>query len=102
MQIFSEHNVTWTEQPWGRSAPIAPQATWHEVAPLQSFGPENLAQGQELLTVTLAGGAQLRVGSRVFRPLAGQILQRDAGEELEIVNDTTLPIRLLRVQLASS
>lgn len=102
MQIFSEHSVTWAEQAWGRTAALAPQATWHEVAPQQSFGPETLAQGQELITVTLAGGAQLRVGARVFRPLAGQILQRDTGEELEVVNDTTLPIRLLRVLLPSS
>lgn len=99
MQIFSEHNVTWSEQPWGRTATLAPQSTWQEVNPQQSFGPETLNQGQELITVTLAGGAQLRLGSRVFRPLAGQVLHREAGEELEVVNDTTLPLRLLRVQL---
>ncbi|MBS2038746.1 hypothetical protein JST97_27440 [bacterium] len=100
MQAISEYNVTWTEQPWGRTAQIAPNALWQEVAPHQSFAPEKLGSGQELITVTLAGGAQVRVAERVLRPLAGQILQRESGEELEIVNDTMQPVRLLRVTLA--
>ena len=50
--------------------------------------------------MTLAGGAQIRVAERVLRPMAGQILQRESGEELEIVNDTLQPVRLLRVTLA--
>lgn len=102
MQVITEQSVSWTEQPWGRTAQLGQGATWQEVGPLQSFGPEKLASGQELITVTLAGGAQVRVGERVFRPLAGQMLQRDSGEELELVNDTQLPIRLLRVQLPAS
>jgi hypothetical protein len=100
MQAISEYNVTWTEQPWGRTVQLAPTALWQEVAPHQSFAPEKLGSGSELITVTLAGGAQVRVGDRVLRPLAGQILQRDSGEELEIVNDTLQPVRLLRVSLA--
>ncbi len=84
MQAISEFNVTWTEQPWGRTAQIAPNALWQEVSPHQSFAPEKLGSGQELITVTLAG----------------QILQRESGEELEIVNDTLQPVRLLRVTLS--
>lgn len=99
MQIVSEHSVEWSDQSWGRNAALAPQCSWQEVGPQQSFGPEKLASGKELITVTLAGGAQVRLSDRVFRPLAGQIFQREAGEELEIVNDTHLPLRLLRVQL---
>ncbi|MBX3169137.1 MAG: hypothetical protein KF760_17145 [Candidatus Eremiobacteraeota bacterium] len=100
MQAISEYNVSWTEQPWGRTAQLASTALWQEVAPHQSFAPEKLGSGQELITITLAGGAQVRVGERVLRPLAGQILQRESGEELEIVNDTLQPVRLLRVTLA--
>jgi len=100
MQAISEYNVTWTAQPWGRTAQLAAGALWQEVASHQTFAPEKLASGTELITVTLAGGAQVRVGDRVLRPLAGQILQRDSGEELEVVNDTLQPVRLLRVQIA--
>lgn len=100
MQAISEFNVTWDEQPWGRLAKLGPNALWQEVAPRQSFAPEKLNSGQELITVTLAGGAQVRVAERVLRPLAGQIIQRDSGEELEIVNDTLHPLRLLRITLS--
>lgn len=100
MQAISEYNVSWTAQPWGRTAQLAAGALWQEVASHQTFAPEKLASGTELITVTLAGGAQVRVGDRVLRPLAGQILQRDSGEELEVVNDTLQPVRLLRVQIA--
>lgn len=102
MHVLSEHNVTWSEQPWGRQSEVAPGATWHEISPQKSFGPDKLASGQELIIVTLAGGAQVRVAERVLRPLAGQILQRDAGEELEVVNDTTHVLRLLRVPLLAN
>jgi hypothetical protein len=100
MEILSEHTVTWTEQPWGRSAQVADKSTWQEVAGQQSFGPDKLASGKELITVTLAGGAQVRLAERVLRPLAGQMFLREAGEELEVVNDTLLPLRLLRVQVS--
>jgi len=99
MQVYSEHNVEWAEQAWGRSSTIAPQSMWQEIAPQRSFGPENLDKGQELIMITLAGGAQVRLGERVLRPLAGQIMQRLAGEELEVVNDSLQPLRLLRIQL---
>lgn len=99
MQIYSDQNVEWSQHDWGRLASVAPLTTWQEVSPQRSFGPENLEKGQELLVVTLAGGAQLRLSDRVFRPLAGQVLQRESGEELEIVNDTLQPLRILRIQL---
>lgn len=102
MQVISESNVEWSNEEWGRQARLASQALWQEVEPSRSFGPDKLGQGQELITVTLAGGAQVRVGDRVLRPLAGQMLRREAGEELEIVNDTHQPLRLLRVQIAAS
>lgn len=102
MQLLTEHNVEWAAQPWGRVATVAPGATWQEVSPQQQLPAEKLSSGQELITVILAGGAQVRVDTRVFRPLAGQVLQRNAGEELEVVNDTTLPIRLMRVQLPAN
>ena len=99
MQVYSEHNVEWTDQAWGRSAQLAPQSVWTEVAPQQSLAPEKLGQGQELIMVTLAGGAQIRVADRVLRPLAGQVIQRATGEELEVVNDTHQPLRFVRVSL---
>lgn len=99
MNIHSEVSLNWQDQAWGRSVALLPQATWQEVGPGQSWGPEKLAAGHELVVITLAGGAQVRLGERVLRPLAGQIMQRDAGDEMEIVNDTHQPLRLLRVQL---
>ena len=102
MHVLSEHNVTWADEPWGRSSQVAPGATWQEISPQKTLAPEKLASGQELVVVTLAGGAQVRVGERVLRPLAGQVIQRDAGEELEVVNDTTQVLRLLRVPLLAN
>ena len=102
MQVISENTVNWEAQAWGRSSTLAPGAIWHEIAPQHSFGPEKLASGQEIIMITLAGGAQVRVGERVLRPLAGQVIRRDLGEELEVVNDTLQILRILRIPLLAN
>ena len=70
-----------------------------EVASGQSLKAHTHKKRREFLVVVFACGAQLRLGDRVFRPTLGQTFEREPGEVMEIVNDTTNPFRLLRFQL---
>lgn len=70
-----------------------------EVPPNTNLASHHHKKRREFLCVTLAGGAQIRIGDRVFRPTAGQVFEREPGEVLEIVNDTKHVFRLLITQL---
>ena len=70
-----------------------------EVPPETNLAPHHHKKRREFLCVTLAGGAQIRIGERVFRPTAGQIFEREPGEVMEIVNDTKHPLRILITQM---
>ncbi len=50
---------------------------------------------REMLTVVYSAGAQVRVGERIFRPVAGMSFEREAEDVLAITNDTKHPLRLL-------
>jgi len=70
-----------------------------EVPPGANLASHHHKKRREFLCVTLAGGAQIRIGERVFRPTAGQVFEREPGEALEIVNDTKHPVRMLITQV---
>lgn len=50
---------------------------------------------REFHSVAASGGAQVQIGERVFRPIAGQVFEREPGEILAITNDTLHPLQLL-------
>ncbi len=55
--------------------------------------PNRRTGSKEMLTVVLSAGAQLRVGDKVYRPTAGQIFERPAGQILAVTNDSHHPFR---------
>lgn len=47
----------------------------------------------EFLTILLSAGAQMQIGDRTYRPTAGQVFERKAGETLALTNDSHHPFR---------
>lgn len=54
---------------------------------------------REFLTILFSAGAQIQIGDRVFRPVAGQVFEREPGDILALTNDTTHPFRFSVVRL---
>lgn len=48
---------------------------------------------REFITILLSAGAQLQIGERVFRPIAGQVFHREPGDVLALTNDSQHPFR---------
>ena len=48
---------------------------------------------REFITILLSAGAQLQIGDRVFRPIAGQVFHREPGDVLALTNDSQHPFR---------
>ncbi len=64
-----------------------------EVAP-GGYIPAHRHEGRhEFLTVLLSAGAQMQIGDRIYRPTAGQVFERSAGEILALTNDSHHPFR---------
>ena len=70
-----------------------------EVAPGQTLKPHTHKKRREFIVVVHSSGAQIRLGERVFRPIAGQTFEREPGEVMEIVNDSSHVTRLLTTQI---
>ena len=46
---------------------------------------------REFITILKSNGAQLQIGERIFRPLAGQVFHREPKEILALTNDSHHP-----------
>lgn len=66
-----------------------------EVLPGDFVAPHRHARRREFFAVAYSAGAQVQIGERIFRPIAGQVFEREAGEVLAITNDTKHPLRLM-------
>ncbi|MCA9791380.1 MAG: hypothetical protein KC910_06280 [Candidatus Eremiobacteraeota bacterium] len=66
-----------------------------EVRPGDFVPPHRHARRREFFSVAYSAGAQMQIGERIFRPIAGQVFEREAGEVLAITNDTKHPLRLM-------
>ncbi|MFA5506932.1 MAG: cupin domain-containing protein [Vulcanimicrobiota bacterium] len=42
----------------------------------------------EFITILSSAGAQLQIGDRIFRPMAGQVFQREPGDLFALTNDS--------------
>ena len=72
-----------------------------EVGAGQTLKPQTHEKSREFVVVVYSSGAQIRLGTRVFRPLAGQIFEREAGEAMEIVNDSSQPTRFFLTRIGN-
>ena len=102
MQVIHADNVEWKSKEQGvREAKIfstahGSQETRIDIVEVPSGGyipPHRHSSRQEFITVLLSAGAQVRIGERIFRPLAGQMFHREPGEVLALTNDSEHPFR---------
>ncbi len=66
-----------------------------EVAPGDFIPAHRHSRRREFFAVTFSAGAQMQIGERIFRPIAGQVFEREPGEVLAVTNDTKHPLRLM-------
>jgi uncharacterized RmlC-like cupin family protein len=107
MKILTRENLEWNSTEGIRRALVhneslggtQVQLEMLEIGSGQTIKPHTHQKRREFLVVVHASGAQIRLGDRVFRPLAGQAFEREPGEIMEIVNDGTQPTRILITQI---
>lgn len=107
MRVLSKENLEWSERDGLARAQVHQESLGGttvrvemiEIASGQTLAPHTHSRRREFIVCVHASGAQVRLGERVFRPLAGQALEREPGEVMEIVNDGTQPSRFLVTQV---
>lgn len=102
MQAIHAENVSWKSKERGvREAKIF--STFHgseetridfvEV-PAGAYIPAHRHSARrEFITILQSAGAQLQIGERIFRPVAGQVFHREPGDVLALTNDSQHPFR---------
>lgn len=98
MQIIHADNVKWEADERGvkEAEVFSDKQVRIDLVELPSgsyLPPHRHAQRQEYITILLSAGAQMQIGERIFRPIAGQQFLREAKEILAITNDTPHPFR---------
>lgn len=107
MRVITREALEWNDQEGCSKAVVHSeklgdtqlQVEMIEVGAGQSLKPHTHKKRREFIVVVHSSGAQIRLGDRVFRPVAGQSFEREAGEVMEIVNDSHLPTRFLVTQI---
>ena len=64
-----------------------------------SYGPFQGANTRLFFACMHTAGARLHVGTRVFRPLPGQVFEADPGDVVGVGNDTRQEIQVLVTQI---
>ena len=100
MQAIHADNVTWKAQARGvREAKIYSAIQGSEETridmvevPAGSYIPPHRHSSRtEFITILASAGAQLQIGERIFRPIAGQVFHREPGDILALTNDSQHP-----------
>ena len=102
MQAIHADNVNWKSQSRGvREAKIfskynGSEETRIDIVEVPAGGyipPHRHSSRREFITILLSAGAQLQIGDRVFRPIAGQVFHREPEDILALTNDSHHPFR---------
>jgi quercetin dioxygenase-like cupin family protein len=100
MKAIHADNVTWKAEARGvREAKIysaihASEETRIDMVevPAGSYIPPHRHSARtEFITILASAGAQLQIGERIFRPIAGQVFHREPGDILALTNDSQHP-----------
>lgn len=100
MQAIHAENVTWKAQARGvREAKIysathgsdETRIDMVEVPAGSYIPPHRHSSRTEFITILSSAGAQLQIGDRIFRPIAGQVFHREPGDILALTNDSQHP-----------
>lgn len=102
MQAIHADNVTWKTKSRGvREAVVFRTSSGSDETridmvevPAGGYIPPHRHSGRrEFITILLSAGAQLQIGDRIFRPIAGQVFHREPGDILALTNDSHHPFR---------
>jgi quercetin dioxygenase-like cupin family protein len=102
MQAIHADNVNWKSRSRGvREAKIysahhGTDETRIDMVEVPAGGyipPHRHSSRREFITILLSAGAQLQIGDRIFRPIAGQVFHREPEEILALTNDSHHPFR---------
>lgn len=102
MQAIHAENVNWKSQDKGvREAKIFSAVHGSEETridmvevPAGAYIPAHRhSSRREFITILWSAGAQLQIGDRIFRPIAGQVFHREPGDVLALTNDSQHPFR---------
>lgn len=102
MQAIHADNVTWKTKSRGvREAEVfrsynGAEETRIDLVEVPAGGyipPHRHSSRREFITILLSAGAQLRIGERIFRPVAGQVFHREPRDILALTNDSHHPFR---------
>jgi quercetin dioxygenase-like cupin family protein len=97
MQAIHAENVSWKAQARGvREAKIysaihgteETRIDMVEVPAGSYIPPHRHSARTEFITILASAGAQLQIGERIFRPIAGQVFHREPGDILALTNDS--------------
>ena len=100
MQPIHSENVSWKARKRGvREAEIysaihGSDETRIDMIEVPAGGyipPHRHSSRTEFITILSSAGAQLQIGDRIFRPIAGQVFQREPGDVLALTNDSQHP-----------
>lgn len=100
MESIHSENVTWKSKDHGvREAKIFSSVSGSDETridmievPAGAFIPAHRHSARrEFITILKSNGAQLQIGERIFRPLAGQVFHREPKEILALTNDSHHP-----------
>ena len=100
MQPIHSENVTWKARTRGvREAQIysaihGSDETRIDMIEVPAGGyipPHRHSSRTEFITILSSAGAQLQIGERIFRPIAGQVFHREPGDILALTNDSQHP-----------
>ncbi len=97
MEISKPSNFNWNEQDgiqWSEAEAVTEgksQLCAMRVEPGSFQPPHVFPETKRTLFITQSGGAQIRIGSKTFRPLPGQTFVVDAGTTFAQTNDTQHP-----------
>lgn len=102
MQAIHADNVTWKTKSRGvREAEVfrsyaGSEETRIDLVEVPAGGyipPHRHSSRREFITILLSAGAQLQIGDRIFRPVAGQVFHREPRDILALTNDSHHPFR---------
>ena len=102
MQAIHADNVNWKSRGRGvREAKIyssisGSDETRIDIVEVPAGGyvpPHRHSSRREFITILTSAGAQLQIGERVFRPVAGQVFHREPEDVMALTNDSHHPFR---------
>ena len=108
MKTFDTGTMEWVEQDGHQEAVLheagtaQPVRVWVLQVPAgASYGPFQGGSTRLFFSCMFTAGARLHLGSRVFRPMPGQVFECEPGDAFGVANDTRQEVRFLVTRIGA-